>query len=39
MIDFNLVDVREWMEWNQQRIVGTDYLIPTTSFYQALEKN
>ena len=38
MIDFNLVDVREWMEWNQQRIVGTDYLIPTTSFYQALEK-
>jgi len=26
------------MEWNQQRIVGTDYLIPTTSFYQALEK-
>ena len=38
MIDFNLVDVREWMEWNQNRIVGTDYLIPTTSFYQSLQK-
>jgi len=36
MVDFNLVDVREWMEWNQQRITGTDYLIPTTSFYDAL---
>jgi len=38
MIDFNLVDVREWMEWNQQRIAGTDYLVPTTSFYQALSQ-
>jgi len=38
MIDFNLIDVREWMEWNENRIVGTDYLIPTTSFYQALER-
>ena len=38
MVDFNLIDVREWMEWNQQRIVGTDYLIPTTSFYNALEQ-
>jgi sulfur-carrier protein adenylyltransferase/sulfurtransferase len=38
MIDFSLVDVREWMEWNQQRIEGTDYLIPTTSFYQSLEQ-
>ncbi len=38
MIDFNFVDVREWMEWNQQRIVGTDYLIPTTSFYQSLDQ-
>jgi len=37
MIDFNLVDVREWMEWNQNRIVGTDYLIPTTSFYNSLK--
>ena len=38
MVDFNLVDVREWMEWNQQRIVGTDYLIPTTSFYDQLSQ-
>ena len=38
MIDFNLIDVREWMEWNQQRIVGTDYLIPTTSFYNQLDQ-
>ena len=38
MVDFSLVDVREWMEWNQERIVGTDFLIPTTSFYNQLEK-
>ena len=38
MINFSLVDVREWMEWNQQRIVGTDYLIPTTSFYNQLSQ-
>lgn len=37
-VKFNLVDTREWMEWIGQRIVGTDYLIPTTSFYQALER-
>jgi len=36
MIDFNLIDVREWMEWNSDRIKGTDYLIPTTSFYNAI---
>ena len=38
IIEFNLVDVRERMEWHQQRIVGTDYLIPTTSFYAQLEQ-
>jgi len=38
MVDFTLVDVREWMEWKQQRIVGTDFLIPTTSFYQQLSQ-
>ena len=37
-VEFNLVDTREWMEWVSQRIKGTDYLIPTTSFYQALEQ-
>jgi ferredoxin-thioredoxin reductase catalytic subunit/rhodanese-related sulfurtransferase len=36
-VKFNLVDTREWMEWVGTRIKGTDYLIPTTSFYQALE--
>ena len=36
-VKFNLVDTREWMEWVGRRIVGTDYLIPTTSFYQAIE--
>ena len=35
---FNLVDTREWMEWVGNRIVGTDYLVPTTSFYQAIEQ-
>ena len=38
MVEFNLVDVREWMEWHNERIKGTDYLIPTTSFYNQLEK-
>ncbi|MCH9813743.1 MAG: sulfurtransferase [Epsilonproteobacteria bacterium] len=37
-IDFTLVDVREWMEWYQMRIVGTDVLIPTTSFYESLSQ-
>jgi rhodanese-related sulfurtransferase len=26
------------MEWVGNRIVGTDYLIPTTSFYNSLEQ-
>ncbi len=38
MVDFNLVDVREWMEYRAARIKGTDYLVPTTTFYQALEQ-
>ncbi|QKF82877.1 ferredoxin-thioredoxin reductase catalytic domain-containing protein [Halarcobacter ebronensis] len=37
-VDFLLVDTREWMEWIGGRIVGTDYLVPTTSFYQSLEQ-
>jgi ferredoxin-thioredoxin reductase catalytic subunit/rhodanese-related sulfurtransferase len=36
IVRFNLVDTREWMEWAQYRIKGTDYLVPTTSFYDAL---
>lgn len=38
LVDFILVDTREWMENKGERIVGTDFLIPTTSFYQALSQ-
>jgi len=38
IIEFNLVDMREWMEWISERIEGSDYLIPTTSFYDTLEQ-
>ncbi|MBD3807351.1 MAG: sulfurtransferase [Epsilonproteobacteria bacterium] len=38
MVDFYLVDVREWMEYKSRRIKGTDFLVPTTSFYQALSQ-
>jgi ferredoxin-thioredoxin reductase catalytic subunit/rhodanese-related sulfurtransferase len=38
LVDFKLVDVREWMEWVQQRIQGTDFLVPTTSFYDAISQ-
>lgn len=37
-VDFLLVDTREWMEWVGTRIKGTDYLVPTTSFYQSLDQ-
>lgn len=36
-LKFNLIDTREWMEWVGTRIKGTDYLIPTTSFYNSIE--
>jgi len=38
MVDFNLVDVREWMEHQSGHIKGTDALVPTTSFYESLQK-
>ncbi|MCP4969085.1 MAG: sulfurtransferase [Arcobacter sp.] len=38
IIEFSLVDTREWMEWLGNRIQGTDFLVPTTSFYQTIEK-
>lgn len=38
MVEFSLVDVREWIEWKDNRIKGTDLLVPTTSFYQSIEK-
>ncbi len=36
--DFNLVDVRELVEWHSQRIKDTNYLIPTTSFYESIKQ-
>jgi len=38
MVDFNLVDVREWMEHQSGHIKGTDALVPTTSFYNSLQE-
>ena len=39
MINFKLVDVREDMEWQMGHIKGADILVPTSSFYQALEES
>jgi rhodanese-related sulfurtransferase/ferredoxin-thioredoxin reductase catalytic subunit len=39
MINFKLVDVREHMEWQMGHIKGADILVPTSSFYQALEES
>ncbi len=38
MVDFVLVDVREHMEWQMGHIKGADKLVPTSSFYYALEE-
>lgn len=38
MIDFILLDVRELMEYKMGHIVGTDLLIPTSSFYAEIEQ-
>jgi len=37
-IKFNIIDVREWIEWVGYRIKYSNYLIPTTSFYEALKQ-
>ncbi len=37
MINFTLVDVREHMEWQMGHIKGADKLIPTSSFFAALQ--
>ena len=37
-VDFVLVDTREWMEYKSKMIVGTDFLVPTSSFYQAISQ-
>ena len=38
MVEFTLLDVREQMEFNQAHIVGVDALVPTSSFYAAIEE-
>ena len=38
MVNFKLVDVREYMEWQMGHIKGADKLIPTSSFFAALEE-
>jgi len=38
MVDFQLVDVREHMEWEMGHIKGADHLIPTSSFFPTLEE-
>ncbi len=37
MIKFELVDVREYMEYQMGHIVGTDILVPTSQFYAKVE--
>lgn len=37
MVDFKVVDIREWMENQAARIAGTDFLCPTTSFFEAID--
>ena len=38
MTNFKLVDVREYMEWQMGHIKGADKLVPTSSFFAALEE-
>ena len=38
MITFKLMDVREHMEWQMGHIKGADVLVPTSSFFNTLEK-
>jgi len=38
MISFDLVDVREHMEFRMGHIVGTDTLVPTSQFYAKIEE-
>lgn len=38
MVDFKLVDVREYMEWQMGHIKGADKLVPTSSFFGTLDE-
>jgi rhodanese-related sulfurtransferase/ferredoxin-thioredoxin reductase catalytic subunit len=39
MINFTLMDVREFMEFQMGHIVGTDALVPTSQFYAKVEEH
>ncbi|UFH59192.1 ferredoxin-thioredoxin reductase catalytic domain-containing protein [Sulfurovum mangrovi] len=39
MVDFTLMDVREYMEYQMGHIVGTDTLVPTSQFYAKIEEH
>ena len=39
MVDFTLMDVREFMEFQMGHIVGTDVLVPTSQFYVKIEEH
>jgi len=36
LVDFLLVDVREEREYNTKKIIGHNYLIPTSDFYKGV---
>ncbi len=38
MVNFTLVDTREYMEYQMGHIVGTDVLVPTSQFYAKVEE-
>ncbi len=38
MVDFTLVDTREFMEFQMGHIIGTDVLVPTSQFYAKVEE-
>tara|TARA_B100000945_G_C20397175_1_gene605442 strand:- start:594 stop:938 length:345 start_codon:yes stop_codon:yes gene_type:complete len=37
-VDFLLVDVREEYEYNEKKIVGVDYLIPLSDFFNKVKQ-
>ena len=39
MMNFTLMDVREFMEFQMGHIVGTDVLAPTSQFYVKIEEH
>jgi ferredoxin-thioredoxin reductase catalytic subunit/rhodanese-related sulfurtransferase len=39
MVNFTLMDVREYMEFQMGHIVGTDALVPTSQFYAKIEEH